>query len=141
MSKPGTKSTSHPEFVGSSVLSSAHKAGGTLLDQTARFNTADFTVRYTVDPALFFSAAYVDTQGKGVRTTAGATVGNQHFNQISLMADYLLSKRTDIYVEGTYQKATGTSSTGAPAVAAIGSLGDSSNNHQFGMRSSLRHKF
>jgi predicted porin len=115
--------------------------GGTLLGQTARFNTADFTVRYTFGPALFFSAAYVYTQGKSVQTTAGATVGNQHFNQVSLMADYFLSKRTDIFLEGAYQKASGTSSTGTAAVGAIGNLGDSSNNHQIGMRLSLRHKF
>lgn len=57
------------------------------------------------------------------------------------MADYFLSKRTDLYAEGAYQIAAGTASTGAPAVANIGNAGDSSNSHQALVRVALRHRF
>jgi predicted porin len=51
------------------------------------------------------------------------------------------SRRTDAYILGTWQKASGISSTGAPAVANVGNLGDSSNNRQAVVRLGLRHKF
>jgi len=57
------------------------------------------------------------------------------------MADYFLSKRTDVYAEASFQKAAGTSSTGGAAVADIGNIGDSSNNRQALVRLALRHKF
>ena len=76
-----------------------------------------------------------------MHTAAGTTVGGQHYNQVAILADYLLSKRTDIYGTVGWQRASGTSSTGAPAVADIDNLGDSSNNHQFLIRASLRHRF
>jgi len=115
--------------------------GGVLAGSAAHFNNVDFAVKWLATPALSFSAAYDYLKGESVNTTAGQTVGNQHYNQVMLMADYLLSKRTDVYVEGAWQRASGTSSTGAPAVADIGNLGDSSNNHQLAIRAALRHKF
>ncbi|WP_321797487.1 porin [Caballeronia sp. J97] len=114
---------------------------GTFSDSMARFNNYDVTARYMATPTLIFAASYDYLNGAGVALANGQTVGNQHYNQVALMADYLLSKRTDVYVEGTYQRASGTSSTGAAAVADIGNLGDSTNNHQFVARVALRHKF
>ena len=95
----------------------------------------------TYGPSLFLSAGYDYLIGKGVTTADGKTVGNQHYNQVSLMADYFLSKRTDVYAGAAWQRASGTSSTGAPAVADITNLGDSSNNHQIVVRVAMRHKF
>jgi predicted porin len=108
---------------------------------TARFNNYDFTARYTATPSLIFAASYDYLNGAGVTMANGQVVGNQHYNQVAVMGDYLLSKRTDVYLEGSYQRASGTSSTGAAAVADIGNLGDSSNNHQIVVRAALRHKF
>ena len=107
----------------------------------ARFNNFDFTVKYMWTPAFSTIGAYVYTKGEGVARANGQTVGNQHYNQVSLLADYLLSKRTDVYLEGAFQRASGTSSTGAPAVANIANLGDSSNNQQWVLRASYRHRF
>ncbi|WP_321797578.1 porin [Caballeronia sp. J97] len=115
--------------------------GGTFGGAMARFNNYDVTARYQATPALSFAAAYDYLNGAGVTQTNGQTVGNQHYNQVALLGDYLLSKRTDVYVEGTYQRASGTSSTGAAAVADIGNIGDSTNNHQFAARIALRHRF
>lgn len=108
---------------------------------TARFNNIDVAIRYMYSPFLFFSAGYDYLKGAGVTKADGTSVGNQHFNQFSLLADYLLSKRTDVYLEGTYQRASGTSSLGTAAVADIGNLGDSSNRNQALIRAALRVRF
>ncbi|WP_213301939.1 porin [Paraburkholderia sacchari] len=108
---------------------------------TARFNNVDFTAKYMVTPTFAVMAAYDYLNGSGVTKTNGQMVGDQRYNQVSVMGDYFLSKRTDVYLEGAWQRASGTSSTGAAAVANIGSLGDSSNNHQFVVRAALRHRF
>ncbi|SFU26571.1 porin [Paraburkholderia aspalathi] len=115
--------------------------GGALAGGTARFNDFDSGATYTYSPFLFFTVGYDYLTSKGVTGANGQTVGNQHYHQISLLADQFLSKRTDIYVEAAWQHASGTSSTGAPAVADVVNLGDSSNNHQFVVRAVLRHAF
>jgi predicted porin len=107
----------------------------------ARFNNVDFAAKYMVTPSLAVMAAYDYLKGASVTKTNGQFVGNQHYNQFSVMTDYFLSKRTDVYLEGAYQRASGTSSTGEDAVADIGNLGDSTNNHQFVVRAALRHRF
>lgn len=107
----------------------------------ATFNDVEFGLKYTVTPAFYVGAAYNYTKGSTVQTIAGVNLGNQSFNQFSLLADYSLSKRTDVYVEGAFQTASGTNSTGTAAVANIGGLGDSSNNHQLAARVALRTKF
>ncbi|WP_156992140.1 porin [Paraburkholderia oxyphila] len=115
--------------------------GGTFADSMARFNNYDFTARYMATPSLALAASYDYLNGAGVALANGKTVGNQHYNQIAVLGDYFLSKRTDVYMEGAWQRASGTSSTGTAAVADIGNLGDSANNHQFVVRLALRHKF
>src|SRR5258708_21783134 len=107
----------------------------------ARFNNYDVAARYQFGPPLFVGVAYDYAIGRGVSTAAGTTVGNQHYHQVSFLADYFLSKRTDAYLGVGWQHASGTSSLGTPAVADIDSLGDSSTNHQILVRLALRHKF
>jgi predicted porin len=68
-------------------------------------------------------------------------LGDQTYHQVSAIADYSLSKRTDVYVTGTFQVASGTNSNGTAAVADISQLGDSSNSRQTLIRLGLRHKF
>jgi predicted porin len=103
----------------------------------ATFNSYEVNARYQFTPALSAAFEYNYTKGNAVR----GDLGDQSYNQFSLLVDYALSKRTDVYVLGTFQTASGTSSTGAPAVADIGSLGDSSNNHQAVARVAIHHKF
>ena len=107
----------------------------------AMFNTAEVGLKWEFKENLFAGATYNYTKGNSVTNATGLSVGNQHYSQFSLVTDYLLSRRTDVYILGTWQKASGISSTGAPAVANIGNLGDSSNNHQAVVRLGLRHKF
>lgn len=115
--------------------------GSSFSTRTARFDNVDFAVKYMYGPALALSAAYDYLKGHTVTKADGSTVGNQHYNQVSLMADYFLSKRTDVYLGGTYQRASGTSSKGTAAVADVANLGDAEGNHVFLLRAALRHRF
>ncbi|WP_322048643.1 porin [Paraburkholderia sp. J67] len=108
---------------------------------SARFNNVDAGIKWAVTPAFSLGAAYDYAKGNSVSTPEGGNVGNQHFNQFSVLADYFLSKRTDLYAAAAYQIAAGTSSTGAAAVANIGNAGDSSNSHQVLVRAGIRHRF
>lgn len=59
-----------------------------------------------------------------------------------LMTDDLLSKRTDVYVQGVYQKAAGPSTHSVLDQALIaGAQGVSSNAKQFVARVAMRHAF
>ena len=104
---------------------------------TATFNSYELNAFYRLTTALSLSGEYNYTKGSAVK----GDIGDQMYNQFSLLLDYALSKRTDVYLLGTFQTASGTSSTGAAAVADIGSLGDSSNNHQAVARIAIHHKF
>ncbi|SIT45628.1 Porin Gram-negative type [Paraburkholderia piptadeniae] len=131
---PVTLSTSYSNTQYANLGSSFHT-------RTARFDNVDFAVKYMYAPTLALSVAYDYLKGHEVTAADGSTLGNQHYNQVSVMADYLLSKRTDVYLGGTWQRASGTSSTGEAAVADIANLGDSANNHVFLLRAALRHRF
>jgi predicted porin len=115
--------------------------GNAFQTKTARFDNIDFAVKYLYGPTLALSVAYDYLKGHEVTAADGSTRGNQHYNQVSVMADYLLSKATDVYLGGTWQRASGTSSTGEAAVADIANLGDSASNHVFLVRAALRHRF
>jgi predicted porin len=113
---------------------------------TAVFNSleANFTWHWT--PALQTGGAYSYTKGSSVQfsgLTSNGThnTGGTHYSQFSLSTDYALSKRTDVYILGVYQLASGIDSTGTSATAAINTLSGSTNNHEGVVRIGLRHKF
>ncbi|MFT4064443.1 porin [Paraburkholderia sp.] len=112
--------------------------------QSVRFNSAELNFRYQLTPALLIGAAYHYTKGGDIDGQTGAT-----YHQGQLGVDYFLSKRTDVYLIGVYQHASGnaveTNSKGVdvvmPAVAAINNLTPSSNQNQAAVRVGIRHKF
>jgi len=108
---------------------------------TAKFNTGEAGIKYQFSPSFYAGIGYAYTKGSAVGNGAGGTVGNQHFNQLGVIADYFVSRRTDFYAGATLQKASGISSTGAAAVANIGNLGDSSNTRQAYVRVAIRTRF
>ena len=71
---------------------------------------------------------------------------NAHFNQVDLSVDYALSKRTDVYVIGVYQKASGNVGN-TPVQAQIGDTAGyfgqsgSGSQSQLAARVGIRHKF
>lgn len=108
----------------------------------ATFNNVEVNAQYRFTPALLLGLAYDFTNGSGASSKL-ASVHNTgvKYHQIELGADYSLSKRTDVYLLGIYQKAIGIDSTGQQAVASINSVTAASGNHAALVRAGLRVKF
>ncbi|MGN6314772.1 porin [Trinickia sp.] len=100
---------------------------------TGKFHNAEVSVKYQLTPALVLGAAYDYTKGYGL--------GDAKYHQAMLGADYSLSKRTDLYIDGVYQHAGGTDSTNRPAVANINLLSPSATSNQVAAVIGMRHKF
>jgi predicted porin len=103
---------------------------------SSKLNNYEIGGKYAFTPALSAGLGYtfskLDDNFEG------------KWNQINGVVDYALSKRTDIYAIGAYQKASG-SNRGVPVQAEIGSassfIGNAGANTQFVTRVGLRHKF
>lgn len=102
------------------------------------FDAYDIGARYNFTPALSGSLAYTYENMHNAN--------NGHWNQVDASLDYALSKRTDVYVVGVFQKAAGRN--GATDVQAqIGSstafFGPSGagTTNQLAARVGIRHKF
>ncbi|WP_454805604.1 porin [Paraburkholderia fungorum] len=108
---------------------------------TATFNNAEINFKYQLTPAFLIGAAFDYTKGSDVTESNGTTNAGAKYYHGSIGADYFLSKRTDVYFIGIYQKASGTDSTNKPAVAAISNLTPSANDRQLAARIGIRHKF
>jgi general bacterial porin, GBP family len=94
--------------------------------------------KYALTPALALQAAYTFTDG---RVTGDQGTGDPKWHTVSLQADYSLSKRTDVYVEGVYQHASGDFGDAGANVAMINTLSPSSNANQVAATVGLRHRF
>ncbi|MDR5812991.1 MULTISPECIES: porin [unclassified Caballeronia] len=79
---------------------------------------------YKLTPAIMLAGMYVYTNG-----------GGAHWHEGALQVDYLLSKRTDVYLESIYQRA----SSNAPAV--INTNDPSSGRNQLMIGTGIRHRF
>jgi predicted porin len=109
-----------------------------LFATTETYNVGAGFLNYQLTPAALLGLGYTFTHAGG---DASAT-----YNQISLGGDYSLSKRTDLYLLGAYQRATGTqrNATGGlgSAVASVADYGfDSSSPNQTIVSLGIRHKF
>jgi predicted porin len=94
--------------------------------------------RYALTPALSLAAAYTFTDG---RVTGSNGTGDPKWHTVSLQGDYSLSKRTDVYLEGVYQHASGEFGNLGANVAAINTLSPSSTQNQTAVAVGLRHRF
>ncbi|QGZ63432.1 porin [Paraburkholderia acidisoli] len=94
--------------------------------------------RYALTPALALDASYAFTDGK-VSGSNGS--GDPKWHTVSLQADYSLSKRTDVYVEGVYQHASGELGNAGANVAMINTLSPSTSQNQVAATVGLRHRF
>ncbi|HZZ04544.1 porin [Paraburkholderia sp.] len=105
---------------------------------TEKYNIGGAYLGYQATPAMLVGVGYIYTKATG---DSSAT-----YHQVSLGGDYNLSKRTDIYLVGAYQHASGEqrASNGAlvNAGAAIGSYGyNSASSSQELVSLGIRHKF
>lgn len=112
-------------------------AGGKL--NTLKYQNFELNGKYQITPAFFVGAQYVYTL-ENYDATTGSVKPKIH--SVGLMADYNLSKRTDLYVQGAYQKVAG-SQTGSSLDRAYvpGAADLSSNSKQLVVRAAIRHKF
>src|SRR5471030_2503860 len=96
-----------------------------------RFANYEASVRYQFTPATLLSLGYIYTS----QNSSSASASNGHYNQLALGGEYFLSKTTDVYLNGIYQRSSG-------AKAWIeGASNPSSNNGQFVTVVGIRHKF
>jgi len=111
--------------------------GWSSFGSTERYNVAGGFVGYQLNPALLLGLGYTWTHGAGDASNT--------YNQVSLGADYNLSKRTDLYAVAAYQHANGQQSGAAPGVSATASVGsygiDSASSSQELVSLGIRHKF
>jgi predicted porin len=107
---------------------------------TATLNNVEVNAKYQFTPSLLAGVAYDYTRGSSVAAATGSNEGAK-YHQFALSLDYFLSRRTDLYLIGIYQKASGTDSRDRPAIAAISGLTASSNDHQGVVLAGVRHKF
>jgi general bacterial porin, GBP family len=116
--------------------------GGTLLGGLVGTNlhmdNYEINGVYSLTPALSLTAAYTFTDG---RVTGTNGTGDPKWHTATLQADYSLSKRTDVYVEGAYQHASGQFGALGPNFAAINSLSPSSTGNQVAAAVGVRHRF
>ena len=108
---------------------------------TAVFNAVELNFVWHFTPAFQAGGAYSYTRASSVQLGKTKTSGGADYNQFTLSTDYALSKRTDVYLEGIYQTASGVDSTGGVAVASINLTSPSSNNHEALVRAGVRVKF
>ncbi|WLE62588.1 porin [Burkholderia plantarii] len=99
----------------------------------ASFHNAELNLRYYLSPAWLLGAAYDVTRGYGVNHVT--------YQQGDLGVTYLFSKRTQVYLVGLYQHASGTDSSGQAAVANINGLGAASTPNQVAVLAGITHRF
>ncbi|NPT46414.1 porin [Paraburkholderia sp. 1N] len=108
-----------------------------VFDSNEKYNTGQGFVNYQATKALLVGLGYSYTKSSG---DTSAT-----YHQVSLGADYSLSKRTDVYVTAAYQHASGETGNGTggtmAAQASIGSYGYAGTSTQEMVNLGLRHKF
>ncbi|RQR68353.1 MULTISPECIES: porin [unclassified Burkholderia] len=110
---------------------------GTL--NSLRFQNFEVNFKYQFTPALYAGAAYTFTT-ENFNASSGNAEPKVH--QVGLMADYNLSKRTDIYVQGAYQHVAGDKTGTSLDLAYVPGAADaSSTSNQFVIRAAIRHKF
>ena len=90
--------------------------------------------KYAITPAWLVSAAYTFTDAKYRRTNLDQ---KGTWNQFTIMTDYSMSKRTDLYLAAAYQKAGGD----ADRAFIAGASGFSDNDSQVVVTTGMRHRF
>ena len=104
---------------------------------TEKYNTGQGFVNYQLSPVLLLGLGYTYTHANGDASA--------NYHQVSIGADYSLSKRTDVYMTAGWQHASGDQGDGLggsmPAEASIGSYGYNGTATQTMFNLGLRHKF
>ncbi|WP_321939649.1 porin [Burkholderia cepacia] len=127
-----------PFAVGIDYSNAQYKADAmSAFRSTQKYDTARGFFNYQATPGLLVGVGYSYTRARG---DTGAT-----YHQVSAGADYVLSKRTDLYAVGAWQRANGEQRTldggTQTAQASIGSYGYGGTRTQGIVNLGLRHRF
>ncbi|AUT64593.1 porin [Paraburkholderia terrae] len=100
------------------------------------FQNFEGNFRYALTPAVELSGAYTYSRAGG---NGGG--GIPHWNQVSAMGDYRFSRRTDVYIQGVWQRVSpsGTSPLGVAWINGV--TAPSSTSNQVEATVGLRHRF
>lgn len=115
-------------------------SGGPTTD--IRFDNYEINGKYALTPAFTVGASYTFTNGKTDYLNL-----KPKFHQINLGANYSLSKRTTVYLVGTFQKSAGdgiaydAASNSYINIAETAALADSSTDRQVSVTLGLKHSF
>jgi predicted porin len=116
---------------------------GSILPTTGTLNSLKFqnfelNYKYQFTPAFFVGAQYVYT----LERFEASSTQSPKIHSVGLMADYNLSKRTDVYLQGAYQHVGGDKTGTALDLAYVPGAADaSSSQNQVVVRAAIRHKF
>ncbi|MDE1184271.1 porin [Paraburkholderia sp.] len=106
---------------------------------TLKYQNFEVNGKYQFTPSFFVGVQYVYTM-ENYDASNGSVKAKIH--SVGLMADYNLSKRTDVYLQGAYQKVTGDMTNAILDNAFIpGVQAPSSSGSQIVARVALRHRF
>ncbi|SIT41753.1 Porin [Paraburkholderia piptadeniae] len=113
----------------------------TSVNDTLRFDNYAASASWQISPVLFLSSNYTFTDGK-----LSSKNLSPKYHQIELIGDYFLSKRTDVYLLGAYQRAVGDATVASIAPDTYGAGGTSApdastTKNQVLVRLAMRHKF
>ncbi|MBU9167366.1 porin [Burkholderia gladioli] len=103
-----------------------------------KFDNFEVNGQYFFQPDFWFGAAYTYTRAH-VDTVTGN--GSPSWQQLSMMLDYDLSKRTSTYIQGAYQHAAGSTGTDFDYAHVLGTAAQSSGRNQLALRVGMMHRF
>jgi len=103
---------------------------------STHFQNFEGNVRYALTPVIELSAAYTYSRAGG--NTGG---GTPHWNQVNAMADYRLSRRTDVYLQAGWQDISASSSSPLGVAWINGVSAPSSTTNQVQATVGVRHRF
>ncbi|WP_322046044.1 porin [Paraburkholderia sp. J67] len=108
-------------------------------NSSLRFDNFEVNVKHDFSPSFFVQAMYTYTLG---RYSTGTGTSHPKWHQAGVTFDYLLSKRTDVYLQGTFQQvADGETGTFLDDAFITGADGSSSSSRQIVVRAAIRHSF
>ncbi|WP_345814625.1 porin [Paraburkholderia sp. PREW-6R] len=110
-----------------------------ILLNSLKYQNFEVNGKYQISPMFFVGAQYVYTMETYDASNGGV---KPRVHSFGLMADYNLSKRTDVYIQGEYQQVTGDSTYSILDDAFnVGTQSPSSTSKQVVVRAAIRHKF
>ncbi len=130
----GANFTLGPALLGANFSHVRFDNANAVAGNTVWFNSYELWGQYSLTPAATVGAGYTFTNGK-----VDATGQKPKYGQLNAVADYHLSKRTDVYVMGVWQHAMSGGVTADIYAPIFGAASTTSN--QVLARVGIRHKF